>query len=373
MSLTSFLALPDVKARFKQEWPLSSPRPQTRSWLMVAPPISPRPQLIGTAFDYVLRFHLRRLNPLAEERENWVAESAVANLKGNIRKSGQQICETAHTRYQHFLGGEPLHDDLLASALQLAQLDFVFRAAYLPPSGEFTVFAEDIADLRQLAEVCDWSQWRALERCHLNPTFGMASHLVGGADADFHLDNTLYELKTVKTAAISLQHYHQLIGYAVLNFLDNGPPIDELAIYFSRFAQTVRWPAPSLSEHRHEPFLSWFSETADDVFNRGLSLSQSAVDSVSQPKLETKTDNFDDGNYQELETLEGYFSPYCTGCDTTFLFWWRQYLGGSDSETVNCPNCGQEFGMLETESKLLGQMKGDVGEDIFKFRPTSEE
>lgn len=78
--------------------------------------------------------------------------------------------------------------------------------------------------------------------------------------------------------------------------------------------------------------------------------------------------NLDDENYEELEIVEGYFSPYCIGCDTTLLFWWRQYLGGSDSEKMNCPNCGQELGMLETEFKLLGQMKGNVGEDIFKFK-----
>lgn len=282
MSLTSFLQAPSVKARFKQDWPMPSPRLQSRGWVMVAPPISPRPALIGTAFDYILRFHLRRFNSLAQERENWVAESALEKLEGNIREAGQNICETARRRYQRFLNGEPLHDELLASSAQLAQLDSVYRSRYMPSSGEFTVLQEDIADLRQLVEVCDWSQWCALERCRLNPTFGVASNLVRGADADFHLDKTLYELKTVQKSEISLQQYHQLIGYAVLNFLDKGPAIEELAIYFSRFAQTVRWPAPRLSEDQYKPFLSWFCKTAAAGFKTGHLRSQITSGSMPQ-------------------------------------------------------------------------------------------
>lgn len=272
---------------------------------MVAPPISPRPQLIGTAFDYVLRFHLRQLNSLSEERDNWVAESAVSKLKGNLRKSGQDICETAHTRYQRFLDGEPLDDDLLSSALQLAQLDFIFRSGQLPPSGDFAIFQEDIADLRQLVKVCDWSQWRASQRCRLNPTFGTASTIVMGADADFHLDNTLYELKTVRRAELSSGHYHQLIGYTVLNFLDNGPRIDELAIYFSRFSQTVRWPAPCLSDIKYEPFLLWFCESADDVFGTGILFSELATGSVLQPKIEALATKLEDKRMARYRTKNG--------------------------------------------------------------------
>lgn len=286
MSLTSFLQVPAVKIRFKQDWPLPSARLQNRDWSMIAPPISPRPQLIGTAFDYVMRFHLRRLNPSSEDRGSWVAESAVSKLEGSLRKSGQDICEMARARYQLFLDGASLHDDLLSSALQLSQLDFVFRSGQLPPSGGFAVFQEDIADLRQLIEVCDWSQWSGLQRCRLNPTFGTASSIVMGADADFHLDNTLYELKTVRRAGFSQEHYHQLIGYAVLNFLDDGPPVDELAVYSSRFAQTVRWPAPCLSNPEYEPFLLWFCASADDVFGTGILFSELAAGSVLQPKIE---------------------------------------------------------------------------------------
>jgi len=165
---------------------------------MAAPPLSPRPQLIGTAFDYLLRFHLRLLNSFSEERESWIAESAVRKLEGNFHDRGQDICAKARRRYELFLKGAPLNDDLLISALQLAQLDFIFRSGQLPPMGDFAVFEEDIADLRQLVEVCDWSQWRASHSCRLNPTFGIASTIVNGADADFQIDGTLYELKTVR-------------------------------------------------------------------------------------------------------------------------------------------------------------------------------
>ena len=284
ISLTSFLKLSVVKARFKQDWPLPTPSFDNRGAPMVAPPLSPRPQLIGTAFDYVLRFHLQRMH-LSAQNYGWVAETAVGQLPYHLRAEAQNICRDARACERRFLGGGALDDELLVSALLLAQLDFVFRSGQLPPNGEFVAEPEDVADLRQLTEVCDWSQWNQAQRCRLNPTFGTASGLVGGADADFHLDNTLYELKTVRKSGLSSEHYHQLIGYTVLNFLDNGPPIDELAIYFSRFAATVRWPAPRLNDAQYEPFLLWFCRSAHEVFDTGFLLTNIQTGAAVQPKI----------------------------------------------------------------------------------------
>lgn len=275
MSLTSFLALPEVKARFKQDWPIPSPPPSTKNWSIPAPPVSARPAIIGTAFDYVFRFYLRRLNSIAQEREHWIADNALARMRGSMREIGRSICDTAHIRHQDFLNGKPLDDDLLSSAILLAQLDGVFRSGgMLPSSGEFTVLPEDLTDLRQLVAACDWKQWRVLQFCQLNPTFGWASALVGGADADFHLDTTLYELKTVRQVTGLTGHYHQLVAYSALNFLNSGPPITELGIYFSRFAEIVRWAAPDWKDTQYESFLLWFCTNAEKRFDgSGIMLS----------------------------------------------------------------------------------------------------
>ena len=272
MSLTSFLDAPAVKARFSTEFPVPVPRPQFKNWQMLAPPISSRSSVIGTAFDYVFRFHLRRLHP-ATQHENWIANGSLGYLESTLLDAAKEIIGTAFKRYKQFLSGGILSDELLQSAILLAQLDGVFRSGgMLPPSGEFIVLPDDIKDLRQLSAICSWQQWCNARKCELNPSFGNAIILVGGADGDFWIDETLYEIKTVRSFGAFKSHYHQLIGYSALNFLSCGPPIEELAIYFSRFAQTVRWPAPDWKEECYIPFLCWFCRASGERFGGAFML-----------------------------------------------------------------------------------------------------
>src|SRR5262245_47234060 len=72
MSLTSFLDLPDVKARVK---PFRPKLPRKITVPLKVEPRSNRYMLVGTAFDYLLRFELQRLASHAVS-ERWVAEYA---------------------------------------------------------------------------------------------------------------------------------------------------------------------------------------------------------------------------------------------------------------------------------------------------------
>lgn len=72
MSLTSFVGMPDVKAKLK---PLRPKLPRRLSAPVKVEPRSKRYMLVGTAFDYLLRFELQRRAPHAIS-ERWVAESA---------------------------------------------------------------------------------------------------------------------------------------------------------------------------------------------------------------------------------------------------------------------------------------------------------
>ena len=77
MSLTSLLQTSEVRRRFREEFekPTMEASPDC-----VAPPISDRPAHVGTAFDYLLRFRLRSLNPETVKDRRWVAEAAVQLL-----------------------------------------------------------------------------------------------------------------------------------------------------------------------------------------------------------------------------------------------------------------------------------------------------
>lgn len=81
MSLSTFLARPDVRRKFREEFP----KPKlTADSILLAPPLSKRYSLVGTAFDYLLRVYLERRNPRVLQRR-WIAEAGLAKLGESCR------------------------------------------------------------------------------------------------------------------------------------------------------------------------------------------------------------------------------------------------------------------------------------------------
>ena len=131
------------------------------------PPQTKYYSTIGTAFDYLLRFHVKHVNPDAESR-SWVAEAGLDRLRllsggygqrlsdgkivkvnpdgsleglavladedGNMqyRELGLEQAEKRYARtvsdYQQFLKDGEMHRNLMRGTLFLAQLDPIFRA-----------------------------------------------------------------------------------------------------------------------------------------------------------------------------------------------------------------------------------------------------
>ena len=103
---------------------------------------------------------------------------------------------------------------------------------------------DDLADLRALIALVDESSFKATRLCLLNPTFGAASKLVGGADADLLIDDCLVDIKTTKAPRLDPRDFFQLIGYYLLHGFDGihcgrfrgaQSEINYLGIYFSRY------------------------------------------------------------------------------------------------------------------------------------------
>ncbi len=59
MSLTSLLQKQDVKQRFRQEFPMPTMAVERE---IFAPPLSNHYSLVGTAFDYLMRFYLELIS-----------------------------------------------------------------------------------------------------------------------------------------------------------------------------------------------------------------------------------------------------------------------------------------------------------------------
>lgn len=282
MSLTSLIREPKMLVLLREM--VRSPGPPPKLSPLV-PVRSEHPRRVGTAFDYLLRFHLQSVNPTAQG-DRWVAESGVYSLSYVRVGSGidpleyfdnpalQERTALAHkcleeARFFHrdYLSTGLLRDDLLVSTLRLAELDVIYRAGqdYVSWDVLESANSNDVADLRALYEVAQKINWRAEKACFLNPTFNTASPLVGGADADVILDSQLIDIKTTKDIKLDKHYLYQLVGYYLLLLLDGvtNPgkgggadeailyaetisEITELSIYFSRFGHLHKIRADEL-------------------------------------------------------------------------------------------------------------------------------
>lgn len=274
MSLTSFLKnSADVRQRFKAEFTMPS---MDTTKQLAAPPLTQNYSLVGTAFDYLLRFYVERLNPKSKTGE-WVAERGALcdalevdghrfDIAGTIKKA-----KAAHEQY---LQTGKIDDKLLRAALNLAQLDAVARR------GDESYYEmldkadrNDVQDLQRLISLVKPESFKAKRVCALNPTFGHASELVGGADCDVVLDDALIEVKTTKNLEVKREYFDQLIGYYILSRIggiDDLPKthsIKKLGIYFSRHGYLWLFKVSDVVDEKTLPkFISWFKKQAKQEF-----------------------------------------------------------------------------------------------------------
>jgi hypothetical protein len=285
VSLTSFVIRPDVRQRLRV-----FPKPRIATHLeLLAPPLSNRYSLVGTAFDYLLRFYVRRLNPKAKE-ERWVAEAGLSKLgtqatshmhydidaeelsfsgDNGTWETGQGILKRAKAAYERYLVSGSITDALLESVIGLARLDVVYRSGFVDENlGK--AYREDIRDLRKLISLVDSAEFRAKNVCLLNPHFGVGSRLIGGADADLLIDGALIDVKTTKNIELSREHFDQLLGYLVMheiwgaNGLKRKPRISKLGIYFARYASLQVFDAKDIvRDEQYLGFVRWFKEAVE--------------------------------------------------------------------------------------------------------------
>jgi hypothetical protein len=272
MSLTSFLEdNADVRERFLQEF--KKPEPIAKKEL-VAPPLTTRYSTVGIAFDYLLRFFIQHLNPHTIDRGYWVAEKAVERLAYDpkVYSKGEKIVSRARKDLASFLKKGQMSDALIESALLLATLDPIFRAG-VGHEMIGVVHKDDVQDLKNLISAVDERLFVAKNLCVINPTFGSASVLVGGADADLVVDDTIIDIKTTKKLSLDRSTLDQVLGYYVLHHisgvgeLNPKPMINKVAIYFSRYGYLHVVHLSGLVDSATFPkFVRWFQKRAAEAF-----------------------------------------------------------------------------------------------------------
>ncbi len=288
MSLTSFLKIPRIRAMFSTSIP--KPKIKIESDILT-PPLTKNYTIVGIAFDYLLRMFLKRINTNVIESV-WIAEQLLTNpftpiLKDvvaefaegepgkvieyketELSKYLKQILLKCKDQYSKYLQSGEITDKLLEDFLLLSQFDPIFRTGHVFDI-KHNVDKKDIKDLGNLISLLHSKKnlFISKEHCFLNPTFGEASRMIGGADADVVIDDIIIDIKTTINADFTRDQFNQILGYYLLNSIGgiNGinkkVKINRIGIYYSRFGEMLLVPIKNIiEEDKMNNFLKWFKK-----------------------------------------------------------------------------------------------------------------
>jgi hypothetical protein len=259
---------------------------------LLVPSKSDRYTLIGSAFDYLLRFEIgRRSRNVIEKR--WIASIVAAGMRvplyDSMMDDFKTYCESRADFHPDALrdqsefialaesaagsAGFQLTDpyqiyahrairtvveearadvteyrtmsrpsrgeqkQVAFQAIRLAKLDSVLRAGRLDPTFE-KAERYDIDELVELLDIVPWTEILQEGSVLLNPTLG-TSTLGIGADADLIVGACLIDIKTSERTSMDAEWLDQLLCYLLLARYDHRmaqtlPIIESLGIYFAR-------------------------------------------------------------------------------------------------------------------------------------------
>lgn len=288
MSLTSILT--DRKNQIlRNEFKSNFVRPEfTLQTHLKAPPLTNNFGMVGTAFDYLMRFFVQHHNSATcVQNEDWIATYSYEILVDKILKNGtasvfgvqndgmadgmnsiQEDIEKqylqAKNNFNKYVENGILTDELISSTIFLAKLDVYYRTGEVRQILDPTA-PEDISDIKQIYSFVDKDNFKSNHKCFLNPTFGEASKLVGGADADLIIDDTLIDIKTVRHLEIQRKYLNQILGYYLLSLIGgvnddpNYKPIEKIGLYFARHGELWTVPVKQFGDKvKFDKFKDWF-------------------------------------------------------------------------------------------------------------------
>ena len=237
--------------------------------IKVVLPLSENYSLMGTAFDYLLRFYIARINKIKDQE--WISEKTLAMLKyqKNSRARVKEIISKFKIQYEEYLKNGIVDDSLLESIIMLAKIDGIFRSGGMLPDS-FETDEKDIEDLKNLASIIPIEKFSTKQICFLNPTFGNASLMVGGGDADLIIGESLIDIKTTKDLKFTKDYFIQLVSYYLLNKIGgvsgyrSKVEINKLGIYFSRYGYLFEFNICDIvtSKKQLEKFIDLYIDVA---------------------------------------------------------------------------------------------------------------
>jgi hypothetical protein len=189
--------------------------------------------VVGTAFDFMVRFLIAK--KLQLQLGNYFKQTAAYKglmLMKNLtdKKTFDHLAkrfDKCSGFFKNFLISDSFDlENSLEASCAWARFEQVARSGGVLPENMDVFFKKDkdeiIQDLGNLCTVfkdafINTDLIKKESNVVFNPTFGLYSMPIGGADADIFIDGTLYDLKTGKSIGYKWQEVAQIIGYFILH------------------------------------------------------------------------------------------------------------------------------------------------------------
>lgn len=241
--------------------------------------------VVGIAFDYLARWIIAKT--VDHEKENsylyLVAEDGVEPCEMHIKATKDSEVGSIRKKYdegiknvERFVNGAYNKDKIIETAIFFAKLEPIGRGFVALPlidinkllKAEKKVF-EDLVRLTEVFQIkmIDSGIIGKNSIVIYNPTFGGASYLCGGADADVYVDGTLYDFKCTKKVGYNWTEIAQILGYYLLDTVskNNNDPSNELeehkikriALYKARYGEIEYY---DIQEKDYEKVIEKFEE-----------------------------------------------------------------------------------------------------------------
>lgn len=235
---------------------------------LLAEPLTKNYGTVGVAFDYLFRFYLERNNIINNSNlKTWISEKACVLLDDGTRLVAQKIIKDVKKLKKDYIKNGVFTRELIRQTLRMSYIDPVLRSGFGIEYIGIDATELDIDDIEKQLSLIKPKLFVSNNLCILNPTFDYASTLVGGADADFIIDNKLIDIKTTKNLSLKLNDFCQIIGYLLLYRISGSlcntgivdSEINKIGFYYSRYAYLFTFDVKELIEQKSlKEFTSWF-------------------------------------------------------------------------------------------------------------------
>jgi hypothetical protein len=359
MGLSNFVRLPEVREKLAPLHPDRKTRLRQLRVPLQVPRRSQDSSLVGTAFDYLLRFELQRRAPHAIA-SSWMAEEAPTYLDSVLQKTTEipsvekmheikrqvfRALNNAKAAVANYVTRKsPTRSEraeIAIHAVQLAKLDRIcwlsqFHLDLFHLDFKQTIPPELIEELLELLDIVPYGQLLDDHIMLLNPTFGQVGEWVFGATADLITGDLLLDIKTAEDNSIRLEYLNQILGYYLLarwqrRIDPSFPVIRRLGLYYARYGclwclEVSEWTRHPMF-HATEEWLFQYARERFEAWERTLEALESLKRTAEM--LETLERSLQPANprggtlARVLQRLRHIFTSFCR-----WFRFWDQRQGG---------------------------------------------